>query len=258
MVISEISVYFEVLFWSSPIFKPGPAVQFLCPIIPLLLSDVPVVVRNPIRIQSRSVLPLVPALRSDPSVDDGVEAVDSLWTKIPRQRLGQHPLGCLGGRKTHCDRLPPKSSSGSSDGNHSLPPRGHLGPNVLCHGEKAVHVRLHRHLQLLVGHVLVRCPNSKARIMHDSVDLSQLLLNCGQSSREGNRVGHVSSHSQRARVLRGCCFELTGGSAHHRHLVALFDPLPHTGHPQSRANSDHNTNTPCHSCRPEKPMYDHD
>merc|ERR1719150_2536059 len=27
-------------------------------------------------------------------------------------------------------------------------PRGHLGSNVLCHGEKAVHVRLHRHLQL--------------------------------------------------------------------------------------------------------------
>ena len=32
---------------------------------------------------------------------DDIETVDSLWTKIPRQRLGQHPLGCLGGRKTH-------------------------------------------------------------------------------------------------------------------------------------------------------------
>ena len=106
LLISEyLKVYFKALFWKldfgSPIFDPGPAVKFLGPIVPLLLSDVPVVVRNPIRIQSGPILPLVPTLRSDPSVDDGVEAVDSLWTKIPRQRLGQHPLGCLGSRKAH-------------------------------------------------------------------------------------------------------------------------------------------------------------
>merc|ERR1712012_997002 len=210
----------------------------------------PVVGRDCIRIHSRSVLSLVPTLTTDATVDDDVEAVDSLRTKIACQGLCQHSLGCLGSGKSNSHRPPPKSSGGSSDCNHSLPPRGHLGSHVLCHGEKAVHVCLHRHLQLLVGDVLICCPNSKAGIVHDSVDLAQLLLDGGQSSREGSRVSHICGHSQRARVLGGCCLQLAGSSAHHRHLVALFGPLPHTRHPQSRANSDHNTNTTGHSCKP--------
>merc|ERR1712062_643599 len=233
-----------------PLLHPRATVQLLSPVVLWLVGDVPVVGCDRVWIHSRSILSLVPALTTDATVDDDIEAVDSLRTKVACQRLRQHSLGCLGSGKSNSHRLPPKSSGGSSDGNHSLPPRSHLGPNVLCHSEKPVHVRLHRHLQLLVGDVLICGPNSIAGIIHDSVDLSQLLLNGGQSSREGSRVCDISGRSQRARILCSCCFQLAGGSAHHRHLVALFGPLPHTGHPQPRANSDHNTNTTRHSYKP--------
>merc|ERR1719322_109969 len=136
------------------VLDPRATVQLLSPVVLRLVGDVPVVGRDRIRIHSRSVLSLVPALTTDATVDDDVEAVDSLRTKVAGQGLCEHSLGCLGSGESNSHRLAPKSSGGSSDGNHSLPPRGHLGPNVLCHGEKPMHIRLHRHLQLLVSDVL--------------------------------------------------------------------------------------------------------
>merc|ERR1719322_2208058 len=118
------------------VLDPRATVQLLSPVVLRLVGDVPVVGRDRVRIHSRSVLSLVPALTTDATVDDDVEAVDSLRTKVAGQRLRQHSLGCLGCGKSNSHRLPPKSSSSSSDGNHSLPLCGHLGSNVLCHGEK--------------------------------------------------------------------------------------------------------------------------
>merc|ERR1712187_387197 len=105
-----------------PVLDPRATVQLLSPVVLWLVGDVPVVGRDGIRIHSRSVLSLVPALTTDATVDDDVEAVDSLRTKVACQRLREHSLSCLGSGKSNSHRLPPESSSGSSDGNHSLPP----------------------------------------------------------------------------------------------------------------------------------------
>merc|ERR1719322_158236 len=119
-----------------PVLDPRATVQLLSPVVLWLVGDMPVVGRDCIRIHSRSVLSLVPALTTDATVDDDVEAMNSLRTKVAGQRLREHSLGCLGCGKSNSHRLAPKSSGGPSDGNHSLPLCGHLGSNVLCHGEK--------------------------------------------------------------------------------------------------------------------------
>merc|ERR1712187_603481 len=97
-----------------PVLDPRTTVELLSPVVLGLVGDVPVVSRDRIRIHSRSVLSLVPALTTDATVDDDVEAVDSLRTKVAGQRLCQHSLGCLGGCKSNSHRLPPKSSGGST------------------------------------------------------------------------------------------------------------------------------------------------
>ena len=84
-----------------PVLDPRAAVQLLSPVVLWLVGDVPVVRRDRIRIHSRSVLSLVPALTTDATVDDDVEAVDSLRTKVAGQGLREHSLGCLGSRKSN-------------------------------------------------------------------------------------------------------------------------------------------------------------
>ena len=84
-----------------PVLDPRATVQLLSPVVLGLVGDVPVVGRDRIWIHSRSVLSLVPALTTDATVDDDVEAVDSLRTKVACQRLRQHSLGCLGSGKSN-------------------------------------------------------------------------------------------------------------------------------------------------------------
>ena len=85
----------------SPVFNPGPAIQFLGPIVPRLLSHEPVILSDCVRIHPRLILPTVPTLRSNATVENGIEAVDSLWSEVPCQGLCQHSLGGLGSGKTN-------------------------------------------------------------------------------------------------------------------------------------------------------------
>ena len=89
------------LFSNLPVLDPWPTVQLLGPVVLGLLGDVPVVGSDGVGVHPGFVLTLVSTLPSDATVDDDIEAVNSLRSEVPRQRLRQHPLGCLGGGKTH-------------------------------------------------------------------------------------------------------------------------------------------------------------
>ena len=84
-----------------PVLDPRATVQLLSPVVLGLVGDMPVIGRDRVRIHSRSVLSLVPALTTNATVDDDVEAVDSLGTKVACQGLRQHSLGCLGSGKSN-------------------------------------------------------------------------------------------------------------------------------------------------------------
>merc|ERR550525_767559 len=175
-----------------PVFNPGPTIQFLGPIVPRLLSHEPVVLSDCVRIHPRLILPTVPTLRSNATVENGIEAVDSLRSQIPRKRLDEHSLRCLGCCKPNSHWLSTKSSSRSGDSNNSFTPCRHLWPHMLGHREESVHICLHGHLQFLVGDILVGCKHSIASIVDHCVDLTQLLLDCSESGFEGLRVGDIS------------------------------------------------------------------
>ena len=68
-----------------PVLDPRATVQLLSPVVLGLVGDVPVVGRDRIRIHSRSVLSLVPALTTDATVDDDVEAVDAFRAQLSCQ-----------------------------------------------------------------------------------------------------------------------------------------------------------------------------
>ena len=145
----------------SPVFNPGSAIQFLGPIVPRLLSHEPIILSDCVRIHPRLILTSVPTLRSNATVENGIEAVDSLRSQIPRKRLDEHSLRCLGCCKPHlritlinlsrksliCGTyshwLSTKSSSRSGDSNNSFTPCRHLWPHMLGHREESVHIRLH-------------------------------------------------------------------------------------------------------------------
>ena len=88
-------------FGLSPVLHPWTTVQFLGPIVPRLLGNVPVIFSNCVRIHFGPRLALVPTVRSNAAVNNWVEAVDSLRSKVSCKRLDEHSLSCLGCRKSH-------------------------------------------------------------------------------------------------------------------------------------------------------------